>query len=176
LIRFPHGGTVLNVAREMHGCPSTQLTPRATWGFSLVELTLVVAVAAILLAIGVPSYQSYFQRAKVATARADIMHIEARIELYRATHGNALPPDAAAAGMNGLQDPWGHPYAYLSFAGLKGKGAMRKDKNLVPINSDYDLYSAGADGLSVPPLTAKPSQDDIVRANDGAYVDLAANY
>jgi general secretion pathway protein G len=73
-------------------------------------------------------------------------------------------------------DPWGHPYQYLSFSGLKGKGEMRKDKNLVPINSDYDLYSMGPDGESQTPLTAKASRDDIIRANNGGYVGIAENY
>jgi general secretion pathway protein G len=53
---------------------------------------------------------------------------------------------------------------------------MRKDKNLVPINSEYDLYSVGPDGDSVPPLTAQPSRDDIVMANDGKFIGLASDY
>jgi general secretion pathway protein G len=50
---------------------------------------------------------------------------------------------------------------------------MRKDRFLVPINSDFDLYSMGKDGESVPPLTAQKSRDDIIRANDGAYIGPA---
>ena len=53
---------------------------------------------------------------------------------------------------------------------------MRKDKNLVPINSEYDLYSLGPDGDSMPPLTAKPSRDDIVMANDGKYIGPVEDY
>ena len=53
---------------------------------------------------------------------------------------------------------------------------MRKDKNLVPVNSQYDLYSPGPDGESVPPFTAQKSRDDIVLANDGGYIGLAADY
>ena len=55
-------------------------------------------------------------------------------------------------------------------------GQARKDRFLVPLNSDYDLYSAGKDGKSRPPLSAQMSQDDIVRANDGAYIGLASQY
>jgi general secretion pathway protein G len=53
---------------------------------------------------------------------------------------------------------------------------MRKDKNLVPINTDFDLYSLGKDGESVGPLTAIPSRDDIVRANNGSYIGRADSY
>lgn len=137
---------------------------------------LIIAVAAILAAIAVPAYRTYVNRANTAKAISDIGKIEARIEAYRANSNDTLPPDLATIGLGGLMDPWGQPYAYLPFAGLKGKGAMRKDKNLVPINSDYDLYSIGPDGQSVPPLTAKPSQDDIVRASDGAFVGIAIDF
>jgi general secretion pathway protein G len=57
---------------------------------------------------------------------------------------------------------------------MKGNGQARKDRFLVPLNDDYDLYSMGKDGTSSPPLTAKVSQDDIIRANNGSYVGLAS--
>jgi general secretion pathway protein G len=58
-----------------------------------------------------------------------------------------------------------------------GGGAKpRKDRFLVPINSDYDLYSMGPDGESVEPLTAAKSHDDIIRASNGAYVGVAENF
>ena len=56
------------------------------------------------------------------------------------------------------------------------QGKLRKDRFLVPVNSDYDLYSKGQDRKSSTPFTAKASQDDIVRANDGAYVGLASEF
>jgi len=34
----------------------------------------------------------------------------------------------------------------------------------------------GKDGASVPPLTAKASRDDIIRANDGRFIGLASDY
>lgn len=150
--------------------------PRSRGGFTLVELVLALAVGAIVLGIAVPSYRSYVDRAKTAAAIADLVKLEARIEKYRLTNNDTLPPDLAAIGMGALLDPWGHPYAYLSFAGVNGRGALRKDKSLNPLNSDYDLYSMGADGLSAAPLTAKASQDDVIRASDGAFVGLAADF
>ena len=56
------------------------------------------------------------------------------------------------------------------------KGNQRKDHNLVPINSDFDLYSMGKDGASAPPLTAASSQDDIIRANNGEYYGYGKDY
>ena len=73
------------------------------------------------------------------------------------------------------QDPWGNSYKYVDFRFIP-KGKRRKDRNLVPVNSTYDLFSMGADGESKAPFTAKASRDDIVRANDGAYLGLASDY
>lgn len=56
-----------------------------------------------------------------------------------------------------------------------GIGQARKDQNLVPINSDFDLFSVGRDGASVSPLSG-PGRDDIVRGSDGAYFGLAKDY
>lgn len=63
-----------------------------------------------------------------------------------------------------------------SSGGGGGGSQPRKDRFLVPINSDYDLYSVGPDGESAAPLTAAKSRDDIIRASDGAYVGVAVNF
>lgn len=54
--------------------------------------------------------------------------------------------------------------------------AARKDGNLVPINTNYDLCSYGKDGKSKAPLRAKDSHDDIIYANDGGYIGLASEF
>ena len=134
-----------------------------------------IGIAALIAAIALPSYISYKQRAYVAAATMDIMTIATAINRYN-TINNSPPPDLATIGLDKLLDPWGRPYVYLSFTGLTGKGQMRKDKNLVPLNTQYDLYSLGADGQSRPPLTVPVSKDDVILANDGNYIGLASNY
>jgi general secretion pathway protein G len=57
-----------------------------------------------------------------------------------------------------------------------GNGDCRKDGKPNPLNSDYDLYSMGADGDSMGPLSATASRDDIVRANNGAFIGLGEEY
>ena len=145
-------------------------------GFTLLEMMLVIALAAILATIAIPQFRGAVDRAKVAAAVGDIGRMKLRIDAYRLNNNDVLPPSLGTIGMDTLNDPWGRPYSYLPFAGVKGKGAFRKDKNLVPINSDYDLYSVGADGKSAGPLSAKASQDDVIMANDGAFIGLASDY
>ena len=89
----------------------------------------------------------------------------------------AFPSALNQVPQGNMFDPWGRNYQYLLIEGnAKAKGQERKDKNLVPINSDFDLYSMGVDGKTSAPLTAKASQDDIVRANDVSYFGLASKY
>jgi general secretion pathway protein G len=149
--------------------------PAAARGFTLVEMLIVMAIIMTISAMAVPSLQAAIDDARVAAAVADIRELETEITQYQIETGS-LPLTLADIGRDTLLDPWGRPYQYLNFATTKGKGKMRKDRFLVPLNTDYDLYSMGKDGKSVPPITAKDSQDDILRANDGAFLGLASTY
>ena len=146
-------------------------------GFSLVELMISVGVIAILASVAYPSYQDYVERVNQATAISEITVIAGKIDQYSIVN-NRLPESLSKLGIPGdmLVDPWDTPYRYTVLATLKGKGKARKNKNLVPINTDYDLYSSGKDQRSVSPLTAKHSRDDIVRANNGGFIGLASDY
>jgi general secretion pathway protein G len=147
---------------------------RYLFGFGLIELLLATALVGILAAIAVPSYRNYQKKAVVQSAVNDILYLQGAIARFQ-TQNWRLPASLGEIGQAAKLDPWGSPYQYLNLAGAN-RGQMRKDRNLVPINSDYDLYSMGEDGRSVPPLTAKPSRDDVVRAADGSFVGLASDY
>lgn len=145
------------------------------WGFTLVELLIAMAVMMTIVAIAIPNMMSAMDQAKIARAVGDIHALEGDIALYDTMNGK-LPNSLADVGRDYMMDPWGHPYAYFNHTNAKGKGQMRKDRFLVPLNSDYDLYSMGKDGKSSSPITAKNSQDDIIRASDGSYIGLASNF
>ena len=144
-------------------------------GFPAIELMLAIAVIAILAAIAIPTYQQYELKAQDAQAERDITEIEGRISLFYQIN-QTLPQSLNQVNEGALLDPWGNPYHYLDFAGLTNISQVRKDRNLIPLNTDYDLFSTGPDGLWKPPITAAPSQDDIIRANNSAYVGLASDY
>ena len=163
------------------------LSRKPTWfrkaciqGFMLIELAIVFAIIGTLAAIAIPAYTKYRYKAQIAMVITEIRLLEKEIENYAAINGD-FPDSLADINMDLIEDAWGNTYRYLKIAGedLKGKGEdqkMRKDHFMVPVNSDYDLYSMGPDGDSKAPFTAKASRDDIVRCNDGKYVGLASEY
>lgn len=144
-------------------------------GFTVVELLIVVAIILTIVAIAVPNMLAAINQAKIARAVGDIHTIGLAVQEYDVLNGQ-YPNSLAQTDYGSTLDPWGHPYQYLNFQNTKGKGKMRKDRFLVPINTAFDLYSMGKDGASVSPLTAKQSQDDIIWANDGSYIGPASNF
>jgi general secretion pathway protein G len=144
-------------------------------GFTLIELIIVIAIMLTLAAIAIPQFLAARDVARVTKAVADIHTMESDIMAYQVTTGG-LPHTLADIGRGGFPDPWGAPYQYLNIADDPLLSRVRLDRFLQPLNSDYDLFSKGKDGLSVPATTASVSADDVIRANDGAYVGLASQY
>lgn len=144
-------------------------------GFSLLELLITVSIIGLLSAVALPSYRNYVDNVDTALTIADIEMIDQAIERYF-VNDFVYPLSLDAAGVGTLQDPWGSTYQYLLFDENTRRGDMRKDKNLVPVNDDYDLYSMGKDGATAMPFTSRRGGDDIVRANNGRYIGIAKDY
>ncbi|HZF29797.1 MAG TPA: prepilin-type N-terminal cleavage/methylation domain-containing protein [Gammaproteobacteria bacterium] len=147
---------------------------RRQCGVTLLELIVAVAIGGLLTSIAVPSYQAIVERMRVTQAITDIYTLDAQLERWRTNTFN-YPDTLAAASLDGGRDPWGHPYSYLKIS-TAYTGQVRRDRNLRPINSDYDLYSMGKDGQTQTQLQGRKARDDIVRANNGAYVGVAKDY
>jgi len=141
---------------------------------------IVVAIVGILATIAIPNYLRYLEKNKETTAISDINTIAAKLKEIMMENPDALPASLAQINFGAtlsLIDPWGNPYQYLPIYGSPGNlNNARKDHNMHPINSDFDLYSMGPDGQSNKPLTSQKSRDDIIRANDGAFVGKASTY
>jgi len=140
-------------------------------GFTFVELMVVVVIIGIICAIATLVFQSFADKARVIKATAEIATIQTKIKVYE-TYEGSLPNSLSDLDDFNMLDPWGNPYQYNDLNNIP-KGLWRKDKSLVPLNSDYDLWSNGKDGNTGIALTAKASYDDIIRASDGAYIGLA---
>lgn len=123
---------------------------RATYGFTLIEVMVVVVVLSILAAIVVPRVMDRPDEARIVKAKQDIRAMESALNLYRLDNYTyptteqglealvtqpTAPPEARNWKAGGYldrmpSDPWGNRYQYLS----PGQ------------NGDFDLYSLGADG------------------------------
>ncbi len=162
------------------GCQGTLMTNTfvgRSGGYGLLELIVVVVVISLLTALAVPAYNGAVARAKIARAVGEIGALSVEIDRFSLSNNDQFPATLADLPVDIPLDPWGNQYQYLNIrtAG-PGKGPFRKDGKLNPLNSDFDLFSAGKDGDSAGSLSAAKSRDDIVRANNGAFVGLGENY
>jgi type IV pilus assembly protein PilE len=55
---------------------------KKTAGFTLMEMIIVMAIIAILVAVGVPSYQSYIKDSRRVSAQSELNTIAAALERY----------------------------------------------------------------------------------------------
>jgi len=146
-------------------------------GFGLLELVIAMVVAGLLMTIALPAYNGYSERARVAQAIGDVGSLSLEIERFRLQNEDRTPLSLDELTIDVPLDPWGRPYDFLNIpAAGPGKGGLRKDGKLNPLNTDFDLYSRGKDGDSKGPLSAKASRDDVVRANNGAFIGLGEDY
>jgi general secretion pathway protein G len=146
-------------------------------GFTLVEILAIIVILGILTSSAIVMYQNYRTKAKNNAAMAQIGNIQEAINQYR-ENNDSYPDDLSEIPGGQQLDPWQRPFQYLNIAngGKNWHGKCRRDRKLNPLNTDFDLYSMGADGKTATPLTAKASQDDIVRANNGFFIGLGADY
>ena len=159
----------------MSRCLSKISYPKVQNGLTLVELMIVVAIIGVLASIATPAYEDYTEKARIANAVSDIASISIKAEAYW-NDARRYPDTLADIGAAGMLDPWDNPYQYLNLFDKQGKDGNRKDRKLNPLNSDFDLYSMGKDGQSQTQITNKVSLDDVIRANDGKFIDLAEKY
>jgi general secretion pathway protein G len=184
----------------MQSIRSQRARPRRTRSraFTLVEVVIVLTIAGVLATVAGTRYVKFIEKARVARSVAELQAISRGLDALK-IDGGELPKSLADADLGGTLDPWGHPYEYLKIAGslpagqaavhLDGLPAVaaappgaapaprpRMDRFLVPINTDYDLYSVGADGQSEKQLDRKVSRDDVIRAANGSYFGLAENF
>ena len=152
-----------------------QFNTKLHQGFTLVEMMITVAIIGILAAIALPAYSNYVERARVSSAITDIATMSVKIEQYF-VENRVYPNTLADVNLSNSKDPWGIPYGYYKILGNNISGA-RKDHNLNPINSDFDLYSRGTDKKPmIKRLDFADSLDDVIRARDGKFIDLAAKF
>lgn len=149
--------------------------PQNRKAFTLIELLMLIFIIGVLATISVPLYANFAYKMTVNKAKADIRVIEGAMSVYKWRYGY-YPASLSEVMEDGLIDPWGHPYQYVLLENGQNLALRRRCRNEKPLNTDYDLCSKGTDGLSDLKLTNKQSRDDIVRARNGEFCDLASEY
>ncbi len=89
-------------------------------GYSLLELVIVIVIIGVLMAMAIPAYFTLAQKARVATARADVATISQGVELYANLNEGVYPTNLQQLLVGGLEarlvvlplDPWGNAYQY----------------------------------------------------------------
>jgi general secretion pathway protein G len=149
--------------QTMHTPPVLATTPRATRrparriarmtarAFTLLEILVVIAIAAMILGLAVANLDKIFGSATEKTAKMKITALETPLFSYRFDMGDypssaeglraliTAPADKAARwrgpylkkGQDDITDPWGEPFQY-SYPGTRNKAG-------------YDLWSKGPD-------------------------------
>lgn len=137
---------------------------------------VVIAIIGLMAGIAIPNYMAFIEKGKAAESAATMLEVQTKLEIYFAKN-NAMPATLAELGGVAEKDEWGNDFVYVPIDGYPDHlPYARVSQNFAPLNSDYDLWSPGKDGLSNKVIEAEVSKDDIIRALNGSYFGLSRDF
>lgn len=149
------------------------INSRRQHGLTILELTIVIIITALVIGTATPAYLHIVESRRIDFTINEITDMQRDIDRF-SRRNNRYPDNLTEIYPTVPFDPWGNTYKYLNIA--TSQANPRTDNNLKPVNSDYDLYSEGPDTISLSPIQANESRDDIIRAQNGNFVGVAADF
>lgn len=124
---------------------------RVQTGFNLIELTIVILIIGILIAIAMPNFFSAQDRAKTAAVKANMHTFQTVLESYAIDWGGVYAPN-----VNGLKIAGSEPGREFwqefanPYSALTGEGKAYGDADVLPApegaNAGLVLYNPAAPG------------------------------
>lgn len=123
---------------------TTQIVKSTQYAFTLMEMILVIAIIAVLIAVGAGTLGDFGVQAEITAARGQIKTLESAVRMYK-VNNRTLPPSLEALvkppanalvkrpfveNESAITDPWGTKYQFRS-PGKDGRS--------------FDIYSMGPD-------------------------------
>lgn len=115
---------------------------RALGAYTLVELSIALAIVGILVSITGSQYMSYLDRARMARAIVELRNFAAQID-PSGDEDASWPATLAEAGIT-ANDPWGNPYQYLLIDGNLPRGLAANEPALPAVAAPPANAGGGA--------------------------------
>jgi len=132
------------------------LRMRHSGGFTLIELMIVIAIVAILVAFAVPAYQDYTIRAKVTECMVGAAPAKLGISEFRSTTGN-WPQD-------------------MNVAGISSNGVSKYCTGFVGYDSTVGSFQIDVDESAVEPVLGQVQPELVPTANGLDTISWRCSY
>ncbi len=155
-------------------------TIKKNYGFTLIELMIVIAIIGILAAIAIPNFLSYQLRSKTAEARYSLGTIKTTSEAYRSEHDTYVVCGSNPGNIPGVsKSGWVTPNGDFDLIGFTPAGSVYYSYSVIAGGSgiatsfialaESDLDADGGAGAAPGGLAGAAVGSGAANANNGLF-------